>query len=87
MLEFTSKNKTLNEKKYKTSICKKCGKEFKSVKGKIYCSEQCKYEDKNYPNIEEINERYNELGSWEKVAESFSLTRKIINGIRKKSFS
>ena len=29
--------------------------------------------------------RYTELGSWEKVAQSFNLTRKIIQGIRKRS--
>jgi len=83
-LEFNSNNKSLNEKKHKVSICKKCGKEFKYTKGKIYCSDECREADKNYPSKDSVIEQYNILGSWEKVAKHFSLTRKIINRIRKK---
>lgn len=50
--------------------------------GKIYCSEECRWKDKNYPTIEEVNEQYKLLGTWEKVAQHFGLTRKIIKGIR-----
>lgn len=38
-----------------------------------------------FKNYQEVEERYNELGTWEKVAESFGLTRKVIQGIRKRA--
>ena len=62
-----------------------CGKRFRKTKGKIYCSEECRWKAKNYPPIEEVNEQYKILGSWEKVAQHFGLTRRIIQGIRKRS--
>lgn len=65
--------------------CPVCGKKFPKTKGKIYCSEECRWKDKNYPSIEEVNSKYLELKSWEKVAESFGLTRRIIQGIRKRN--
>ena len=83
LLEFTSSNKNITDKKYKVSFCKKCGKEFKYVKGKLYCSEECREQDKNYPTKEEVLMKYYELKSWEKVATHFNLTRKIISRIRK----
>ena len=60
---------------------------FSKSKGKVYCSDKCRDSVRyaNYPSIDEIEMRYTELGSWEKVAQSFNLTRKIIQGIRKRS--
>ena len=73
-----------NQEKYKTE-CPICGKKFPKVTGKIYCSEECKWKAKNYPSIEEINDQYKILKSWEKVANYFNLTRKVILGIRKRN--
>ena len=81
-MDFSSKTSFENPK---GSICPVCGKYFPKVNGKIYCSNECRYKDKNYPSIEEVNEQYELLGSWEKVAKHFGLTRKIIQGIRKRS--
>lgn len=69
------------------SICPVCGKEFNKAGGKIYCSKECRNSVRysNYPTIEEVEERYKELNTWDKVAESFGLTRKIIQGIRKRA--
>ena len=54
-------------------ICPVCGKRFPSSTGKIYCSDECRDSVRyaGYPTIEEVEERYNELGTWDKVAESF----------------
>ncbi len=69
------------------SICPVCGNKFPKSTGKIYCSDECRNSVKyaGYPTIEEIDERYIELKSWEKVAQSFNLTRKVIQGIRKRA--
>lgn len=67
------------------SICPVCGKRFPKSKGKIYCSKECREADKHYPSIEEIEEQYKILKSWEKVAQYFGLTRRIIQGIRKRN--
>lgn len=53
-------------------------------KGKIYCSKECRDADKHYPSLEEVNEQYEILKNWEKVAQHFGLTRRVIQGIRKK---
>ena len=68
-------------------VCPVCGNRFKAVTGKKYCSKECKNKiiaDK-YPPIEEIENMYKELRSWEKVAQHYNLTRKIIQGIRNRS--
>lgn len=70
--------------------CPICGKEMDKSDSKTYCSEECKQKAKlnkiaNYPSFEEISNKYNELKSWTKVAEFYNLTRKIINGIRKRN--
>jgi hypothetical protein len=69
------------------SVCPVCGKRFPKSTGKIYCSNECRDSVRyaNYPNIEEVEQKYEELHNWEKVAESFGLTRKIIQGIRKRA--
>lgn len=68
-------------------ICPVCGKKFPKSKGKIYCSDECRNSIRyaNYPSIEEVEQKYEELHNWEKVAESFGLTRKVIQGIRKRA--
>lgn len=69
--------------KRRQAICKFCGKSYDYVKGKLYCSKECREKDKNYPSKEEVLKKYEELKSQEKVAEFFGLTRKIIKGIIK----
>ena len=76
--------KTFGEK-HRTTICEKCGKSFQYVKGKKYCSKECREADKNYPSIDEINTLYQELKSWDKVAKHFNITRKIVKGIRQRN--
>lgn len=87
LLQEASDKKSFSNKesKKKQNVCPVCGKSFDYVNGKIYCSEECKWKDKGYPSINEINEQYEILGSWEKVANYFGLTRKIIQGIRKRN--
>lgn len=41
------------------------------------------YDDQYDSEYEEIIEKYNELRSWEKVAEHFSISKKIIQRLRK----
>lgn len=80
--EMTSKHIELTHKKAKT-VCKHCGKEFDYVRGKIYCCEECREADKKYPTYEELMNKYNELHSWEKVADFYNITRRITQRIRK----
>lgn len=83
--EYHTKNiKVLNHKN-KTQKCLFCGNEFKPVKGKKYCSKECALNDKHYPSYEEVMITYNKLKSWDKVANAFNLTRKIIIGIRNRN--
>ena len=95
-LEMNNILETINQIENKKSFnnqheygltCPVCGKKFPKRSGKKYCSEECRnsVRFKNYPTIEEITKCYEELGSWEKVAKFFKLTRKIIQGIRKRS--
>ena len=42
----------------KRAFCLNCGKEFKYAKGKKFCCEQCEYESKKYPSIEDILKQY-----------------------------
>lgn len=75
--------KSLFENKKKQTICPVCGKSFDSVKGKIYCSAECRNSIKNYPSKEEVLKKYAELKSQEKTARYFGLTRKIIQKLLK----
>lgn len=79
--EISFSNKSLVSPKKKQTVCENCGKEFDVVKGKRFCSDECRYESKGYPSKSEVSEKYNELKSQQKVAEYFGLTRKIIIGI------
>lgn len=79
--------KTINKSSFNNPLggmCLNCNTTFKKIKGKKYCSDKCRIEVKNLPTLNEINLKYNELKSWEKVANSFNVTRRIIQGIRKK---
>lgn len=67
------------------SVCPVCGKRFPKDSGKIYCSKECREKAKGYPSKQEVLEQYELLGTWDKVAKHFGLTRKIIQGIRKKN--
>lgn len=84
IIENAPDKKSFNNQDKYGSVCPVCGKRFPKSTGKIYCSEECKWKAKGYPSIKEVNEQYEVLGSWEKVAQYFGLTRKIIQGIRKK---
>lgn len=85
IVETTNFNKkSILKPKRKQSTCPVCGKDFDYVKGKTYCSEECKYVSKNYPSKEDVEAKYKELKSQRKVAEFYGLTRKIIIGILKR---
>ena len=84
LMECKSENVSVYGKKKKTTVCPVCGKEFFYVKGKKYCSSECRLKSKNYPSYEEIIETYQNLKSWEKVACKYNLTRKIIRNIVKR---
>ena len=71
-------------KTYK-SVCPVCGKSFKKITGKIYCSKECRETQKNYPPIDVLEKSYSKLKSWTKVAKEFGISRKIIHRIRKNS--
>lgn len=69
--------------------CAYCGKTYDKKNLSIFCSDECKnnsYIEKfsKYPTKEEVNIKYSELKSWEKVANFYGLTRKIITNIRKR---
>jgi hypothetical protein len=63
--------------------CLNCETRFLISTGKKFCSKQCRESIKNYPTLEEIEESYSRLKSWEKVAIEFHTTRRVIQRIRK----
>lgn len=69
-------------KEPKTILCERCGKEMLYSRDKRFCSKECRNDISHYPTLEEINEKYNELKSWNKVADFFGITRKITRVIR-----
>jgi len=64
-------------------VCPVCRKRFPKSTGKIYCSPECKQQDKGYPSLLELEEQYKILKSWEKVGLVFNISRKVIAKIRK----
>jgi hypothetical protein len=67
-------------------ICPICGNRFPKAKGKIYCSRKCRdiAEGKDkYPSKEEVKNKYDELKSWQKVADYYNLSRKVIQRIKR----
>lgn len=83
--EQVYENKSLTLEKHKTSTCPVCGNKFIQVKGKKYCSPECREKDKGYPTYEDVAAKYAELKSKQKVADYYGLTRKIITGILKRT--
>ena len=69
-------------KEPKTMFCERCGKEMPYGRDKRFCSKECRNNISHYPTLEEINEKYNELKSWDKVANFYGITRKITRVIR-----
>lgn len=72
---------------YKT--CPICGSKMLKTNHHTYCSDECKKKAeknkfKNYPSFEQVTQKYDELKSWQKVAKFYGVTRKIIQGIRKR---
>lgn len=72
--------------KHSNNICPVCGNTFPKCGGKIYCSKECRNKYKNYPSKQEVLEQYEILKSWEKVATYFGITRRIVQGIRKREY-
>lgn len=67
------------------SICPICGNRFPKATGKIYCCKKCrdKAEGRDkYPLKIDVINKYNELKSWQKVADFYNLTIKIIRRIK-----
>jgi hypothetical protein len=88
---FNTRNNSVFKNKYKTTICDECGKEYKYVKGKRFCSNKCQWDNRKkkynyYPTNLEVEEKYKVLKSWDKVAKFYDLSRSIIKGIRKRGF-
>lgn len=92
--EFKDTNKkaseidTFSSPRVVGDVCPICGKTFKKVTGKKYCSPECRRKALGYdayPTIEELNEQYAILKNWEKVAQHFGLSRTVVFGIRKRN--
>ena len=71
-------------------LCPICGSIMQKSDHRIYCSKECSNKAKEskfskYPSFKEISDKYRELHSWTKVAKFYSLTRKIIIGIRNRN--
>lgn len=81
-IDILQKKSPQHKSKY---ICEYCGKPFKAVTNKHFCCEECRIKSKNYPSIEEIRKKYEELKGWQKVAEYFNITRNVIRNIRRRA--
>lgn len=60
-------SRTVSTTKNYKHICPVCNTPFKAVKGKIYCSKECRDKARNLPTKEELLNKYNELGSWKRT--------------------
>lgn len=60
------------------SVCPVCGKRFPKVTGKTFCSKECREVNKHYPTKSEVEEQYKLLGTWEKVASHYGISRRVI---------
>lgn len=87
VLNQTAKKKTFSNKDEYGRVCPVCGKRFKKSKGKIYCSKECResVQYAGYPTIDEVEQMYDTLKSWTKVAKHFNITKHIVEGIRKRA--
>ena len=66
------------------SVCPVCGKRFPKVTGKTFCSKECMETNKHYPTKSEVEGQYKLLGTWEKVASHYGISRRVIQRIRAK---
>ena len=80
---YTAKTVKVLDKKHKLSVCPVCGKEFEPSRGKIFCSPECREASKQYPDKEEVRQKYQELKSQQKVADYYGLTRRVIQKLLK----
>ena len=83
LVKDATSTKSFSNRENLSSVCPVCGKHFPKMKGKIYCSSECRDSSKNYPTKEEVEAQYIILKSWQKVAEHFNITRRIVGNIRK----
>ena len=83
--EMTSKHSSVEHKKAK-HFCEYCGKEMPYTTGKRFCSKECRdaASVEGYPTVEELEVKYREFGTWEKVAEHFGYSRRVIQRLRNK---
>jgi ribosomal protein L37AE/L43A len=58
ILKDAQNKKSFNNQEEYGQVCPVCGKRFHKTKGKIYCSEECRWKEKGYPSIDEVNEQY-----------------------------
>lgn len=87
-LKCDSKHVDVLKSKRKQSVCPICNSLFDCKKGKKYCSKNCRDEAEgrnNYPSNDDVTAKYQELKSWQKVADYYGLTRRIIQLIRNKN--
>ena len=82
MVEIIKKKSPKRKSKY---VCEYCGKEFKAVTGKRFCSHECRIKSMGYPTYEELKEKYAELNSWDKVCKFYGINRNVIRRIRRKN--
>lgn len=54
LIEEAISKKSFNNKEEYGSICPICGKYFPKMKGKVYCSKECRENAKDYPTKSEI---------------------------------
>lgn len=83
--KFISNEKSILHEKKEVKYCKKCGKKLLHDNTTNLCRTcliQERRKEKNYPSIDELNSKYAELKSWQKVADYFGITRKITQIIR-----
>lgn len=74
-----------------TKPCKNCGTMFNKTDYHVFCSTKCKEEYRlkqisHYPSLKDVQEKYKELKTWDKVAKYFKVSRKVISGIRKNKY-
>lgn len=77
---------TLAGRKKVVRLCPTCSEEITNYStGKVFCSRKCRFNKVNYPTIEQLLEAYFNIMSWEKVAKHFGVTRRVVQGIRKRA--
>jgi len=82
-LLYEDKKTFSNSKPLKKLNCEVCDIEMDNINGKRFCSDNCRYS--HHPPLIKIDEEYENLKSWDKVAKKLNTTRKIIYNIRKRN--